>query len=209
MKTIFWNVDTQNDFMRKDGKLYIQDAETIEGSLLFLTEIAKERNIQVVNTADWHNDQTLEIDVNPDWINTFPQHCMQNTYGAQFIPVTTPDKPYIIEWAQEDFDLNEILFKRNIVLYKDKFDVFAGTPHAKTIVDLIKPDRVIVYGVATNVCVDQAVKGLLERKIQTYIPLDAIKEIPGLPLPFEDWTKRGAILTSTDEIYKMLEARGW
>ena len=29
MKTIFWNVDTQKDFMDPDGKLPIQDASEI------------------------------------------------------------------------------------------------------------------------------------------------------------------------------------
>lgn len=204
MKTIFWNVDTQYDFMRRNGKLYVQGAEKIEGNLAKLTKLAKIKNKKVVNTADWHNNNTLEISANPDWKLTFPEHCMQNTQGAEFVPATNPDNPYIIDWQQHDFDVREVAKNRNIILYKDKFDVFTGTPHADRVVKLLSPERAIVYGVATNVCVDCAVLGLLERKIKVYVPLDSIKEIPNLPLPYETWQRNGAILATTDEVIRML-----
>ena len=53
-------------------------------------------------------------------------------------------------------------------------------------------------------CVNDAVNGLLERKIQVYIPTDAIKELPNLPLPYESWIKKGAILTTTKDVCKFL-----
>lgn len=200
MKTIFWNVDTQYDFMRSDGKLYVQDAETIEKNLEKLTKFAEKNKIKVVNTADWHNEVSEEISSNPDFANTFPPHCIKNTPGAEYIPATKPKKPYEIDWEQKTFSINEILQKRNIVLYKDKFDVFIGTSHANDIVKILKPERAIVYGVATNVCVDCAVRGLLKRKIRVYVPTDAIKELPGLPLPYETWVKKGAKLITTKDV---------
>jgi len=204
MKTIFWNVDTQYDFMRSDGKLYVQGAEQIEGNLAKLTELAKAKGIKVVNTADWHKKDSEELSDNPDFIQTFPEHCMQNTQGASFIPATNPEDPYRIDWTQDKFDIGGAIQSRNVVLYKDKFDVFRGTPHANILVRQIAPDRAIVYGVATNVCVNDAVLGLLERKVQVYIPTDAIKELPNLPVPYETWKGKGAVLTTTNEVYKML-----
>lgn len=207
MKTIFWNVDTQYDFMRSDGKLYVPGAEQIEGNLARLTKLAKVKGIKIVNTADWHNEDSEELSANPDFNQTFPEHCMQNTRGAEFIPATNPENPYRVDWAQESFDLGEVMQRRNIVLYKDKFDVFAGTPHAEEVVRLLQPERAIIYGIATNVCVDCAVRGLLERKIQVYVLTDAIKELSNLPLPYETWQGKGAVLTTTDDIYKMLGKR--
>ncbi|MEK6933956.1 MAG: cysteine hydrolase family protein [Nanoarchaeota archaeon] len=207
MRTIFWNVDTQYDFMRSNGKLYVQGAEQIEGNLTRLTKLAKAGEIKVVNTGDWHNKFSKEISANPDYITTYPEHCMQNTQGAEFVPATNPENPYAIDWQQHDFDVREVAKNRNIILYKDKFDVFTGTPHADRVVKLLSPERAIVYGVATNVCVNDAVLGLLERKIQVYVLLDAIKEIPNWPLPYNTWKGRGAVLTTTDEIYRMLEER--
>ena len=94
-------------------------------------------------------------------------------------------------------------------MYKDKFDVFRGTPHADRVVEIMAPERAIVYGVATNVCVNDAVNGLLERNVQVYVPINAIKELPNLPLPYESWQVKGAVLTTTDEVYKMLEDAKW
>lgn len=205
MKTIFWNVDTQYDFMRPDGKLYVKGAEQIEQILEKLTNFAKEKGIKVVNTADWHNTNSEEISLNPDFITKFPEHCMQNTKGAEFVPATNPEKPYIIDWNQKDFEKNKLMNERNIVLYKDKFDVFKGTPHADKVVEIIAPQRAIVYGVATNVCVNDAVLGLLERKVKVYVPLDAIKELPNMLLPYRKWTEKRAIFTTSSEIYRMLE----
>jgi nicotinamidase/pyrazinamidase len=198
MKTIFWNVDTQYDFMKSDGKLYVKDAENIEKNLEKLTKFAEKNEIKVINTADWHNLDSGELSDSPDYMNSFPPHCMKGTSGAKYISETNPANPYKISWEQKDFDKEKVLKKRNIVLYKDKFDVFTGTPHAERVLEIIKPDRAIIYGVATNVCVDCAVRGLLERKIEVYVPLDAIKELPGLPLPYESW--KGAKFVTTKDV---------
>ena len=58
---LFWNVDTQNDFMKASGKLYVQDAEEIELTLERLTRFAKKYNIKVLNTCDFHNEKTIEL----------------------------------------------------------------------------------------------------------------------------------------------------
>ena len=211
MKTIFWNVDTQYDFMRNDenfkGALPVPNARNIEGNLARLTKFAKQKGIYVVNTADWHRKDSDELSDTPDFIKTFPVHCLQYTKGAEFVPATNPKDPYKIEWENRNLDLGEIIRRRNIVIYKDKFDVFTGNPKTEQIVEIINPNRAVVYGVATNVCVDCAVKGLLKRGVEVYVPTDAIKELPNLPLPYDSWKSEGAILTRTNDIYKMLEGR--
>ena len=88
---LFWNVDTQNDFMKASGKLYVQDAEEIELTLERLTRFAKKYNIKVLNTCDFHNEKTIELSSTPDFIATFPPHCMENTEGQDFVMATKPD----------------------------------------------------------------------------------------------------------------------
>ena len=51
---VFFDVDTQYGFMRKDGKLYVPDAESIIPNLKKLTQFAKKRNISVVASVDKH-----------------------------------------------------------------------------------------------------------------------------------------------------------
>ncbi len=209
MTTIFWNVDTQYDFMRSDGKLYVKGAEGIEKNLDKLTKLADYNNIKVVNTADWHIKTSKELSVTPDFIRTFPEHCMQYTRGAEFVPATNPGNPYKIDWKQATFDETLIKNKRNIILYKDEFDIFTGTPHVERVLEILRPERAFVYGVATNVCVDFAVKGLLNRKVKVYAVTDAMKELPNLPLEkvLNEWRKKGAKLVRTDQVQGILEDR--
>ena len=72
-KIIFWNVDTQIDFMLPEGKLYIQGAEKILPNLKLLTDYARKNEIKIVNTRDFHSINDKEISNTPDFVNTFPQ----------------------------------------------------------------------------------------------------------------------------------------
>lgn len=201
--TIFWNVDTQYDFMRADGKLAVPDAQSIEPNLERLTRYARERGIKVVNTRDWHTFASKEFSEQPDFTATFPPHCIQHTPGAEYVPATKPINAYEIDWRDNGFDEREVHSRRNIIIDKDAFDVFAGNPHTDGVIKTLKPKRAVVYGVATNYCVHFAVRGLLERGIEVYVVKDAIKEIPNCDLKeFLDtqWAAKGVKFTSTDSI---------
>ncbi|MFT4304416.1 MAG: cysteine hydrolase family protein [Candidatus Woesearchaeota archaeon] len=212
MKTVFWNVDTQYDFMRNDethkGRLPVQDAREIEGNLEKLTRLAAREGLQVVNTADWHVYGDVEInDDNPDFVNTFPMHCEAGTKGAQYIPATNPENPYVVDCRNPQYDLEKVKTARNLVLYKNKFDIFTGNPVADRVVDAVAPERVIVYGVATNVCNDFAVMGNVERGREVYAVVDAMKELPHLPLEvtLEKWKAAGVKFVKTDDVVKYLK----
>lgn len=201
-KILFWNTDTQKDFMKKNGKLYVQDAEEIIPNLGRLTSIARKKNIQVINTADWHYMESEEIAEEPDWIYTFPEHCMVGSEGADFIEETRPVDAVEVDWNKEYHydDLSETAKAHNIILLKDDFDVFKGNKNIDKLLMLIKPDIVIVYGVTSNICVDKAIRGLLDRKYQVYVVRDAIKKLPHLPDPVKNWEALGARLVNTSEV---------
>ena len=44
-RVIFWDVDTQYDFMKADGKLYVPDAEQLIPNLKKLTDFALFQNL--------------------------------------------------------------------------------------------------------------------------------------------------------------------
>ena len=203
-KILFWNVDTQYDFMRKNGKLYVQDAELIEPNLQLLTNAAKEKNIQVVNSADAHTIHSKEISNSPDFQNTFPEHCIIGTSGFEYIEATKPEKPFIVKYTDVILNSKKIINTRNIVIYKDVFDVFEGNKHTKEIVKLINPEIVIIFGVTTNVCVDQAVMGLTKMGKTIIVVKDAIKELPNLQSPEEKWIKNSVIFMNTREIFEWI-----
>ena len=204
---LFWNVDTQIDFIYPRGKLYVQDAENLRPQWKRLTQLADKKKIQVVNTADYHYPNSAELDANPDFEKTFPEHCMANTRGADFIKETDPEDAVIFDWDKEYLltpELFELGKYRNFIIRKDAFDVFSGNPATEVILKNIKPDTIVVYGVTTNVCVDAAVKGLTRKVKNVYVVKDAIKELPNLPLPFNDWKKKGVLMIQLKELEKML-----
>ncbi|MDX8341032.1 isochorismatase family cysteine hydrolase [Draconibacterium sp. IB214405] len=203
-KVIFWNVDTQVDFVEPEGKLYVQGAEKIKPLWQQITDFAKQKNITVVNTADFHYPESAELSDEPDFVNTFPQHCMANTTGAEYVAETQPNNPVVFEW-NEDYDSFEAVRKaRNIVIRKDAFDVFAGNPFTDNVLQLLSPETVVVYGVTTNVCVNDAVVGLSKRVKRVIVVKDAIKELPNIPLPFDVWKKLGVEMMTFEELAAQL-----
>jgi len=206
-KVLFWNVDTQNDFMLKDGKLSVPDAGRIVKNLKTLTRLAKEKGIQVVSTCDWHNSATYEISHTPDFKSKFPEHCMENTDGAKFIPETMPDESDSIEvdWDIVNSEEDNVIVAgmRNIILKKDKFDAFEGNPNTDALLRELKPTLVYVYGVASEVCVNFAILGLLKRGYEVVIVIDAIQglgDAKAVASFIDTWTKMGAKLHTTAQI---------
>ena len=202
MKRIFWNVDTQFDFMRPDGKLYIEGAEKIEPKLEQLTIYADSTDDQKVNTGDKHNKDSEELSAEPDFVSTFPEHCMEETMGVEYVPATSVRDSYKVDWTDETFDMEKLRGSKDITIYKDAFDVFAGNKHTESIVEALNPDEVIGYGVAGNVCLDFAVMGLVDRGYKVYVPTNAIEWLPNLPKEevLQKWEDSGVKLTTVDDI---------
>jgi nicotinamidase/pyrazinamidase len=204
---LFWNVDTQIDFIEPTGKLYVKGAEKLKPVLGKITKFASENQIRVINTCDFHLINSFELSSHPDFKTTFPEHCMAGTRGAEYIAETKPELPAIVDWMTQLAILPQLANARqfrNIVIRKDAFDVFEGNPYTYKILNLIRPDKVFVYGVSTNVCVDKAVYGLAKLGYKVYVLEDAIKELPKIPLPFKHWKELGVKMIDFGKIKKYL-----
>ena len=205
---LFWNVDTQKDFVLPTGKLYVQDAELLKSKWKKITQFAKENSIRVVNTADYHYSGSAELSSNPNFVNTFPPHCMANTEGAEYVTETNPENPVVFDWDKNYRNFIELIEtdkSRNIVIRKDAFDVFKGNKITESVVKYLSPKTVVVYGVTTNVCVNDAVVGLSGRGVNIFVIGDAIKELPNIPLPFENWKKLGVKMIHLNDLEKLLK----
>ena len=203
---LFWNVDTQIDFVEPKGKLYVPGAEMLKPTWKWITEKAQTKKIRVINTADFHYNNSAELSLTPDFVTTFPEHCMANTEGANYITETKPEDPLIFDWNKKYAVSQKILDSRNIVIRKDAFDVFKGNPYTESVLKIISPETVVVYGVTTNVCVNDAVVGLAGRVRKVLVVEDAIKELPNIPLPFNNWNKLGVEMITTSELKNLLES---
>jgi len=201
-KTIAWNVDTTGDFMYTNGGLYVPKAEDIIPNLNRLTKYFNRRGIQVINTQDWHNEDTEEISNTPDFVNTFPKHGMQNTELAEFIPEVATylnASLSICEWEKEysNREILNILLSRNIVIRKDHRNAFKGNINTSRIVSAIHPERIYVYGVATDYCVDEIVMEFTKlRDVDVIVITDAIKEVKSISA-IDKWVSHGVKLIKT------------
>jgi len=205
-RVIFWDVDTQYDFMHADGKLSVPEAERIIPNLQRLTDYAHGHGICVVASADDHVMSDPEISNSPDWRNTFPPHCMRGTPGQKKIPETTLRDPLILEPARTDATLlaDRLRAHRGDVLFhKHRFDVFTNE-NVSAVLDVLAPDDIVLYGVATDVCDKAAVEGLLERRPHTrlFVVTDAVKGIDKdvSEQLLKDWGDEGVRLVKTKEV---------
>ena len=210
MKILFWNVDTQKDFVNKDGKLAVENAVNIKTKLKSLTQLAKDYDVQVVNTADFHRIDDAELSKEPDFMTTFPYHCIENSEGAEFIDETKPADSannVTINYNDAEVNVNQLYNAQNIIIRKNKFDVFEGNPYTSQVLDILGPDIVVVYGVATNVCVNCAVLGLASRGYKVVVAMDAIKELPNLDVHniMCDWEKIGVKKASVKTVKLLVE----
>jgi nicotinamidase/pyrazinamidase len=156
---ILWDVDTQIDFVRADGKLAVPGAEEIVPAMQKLVAAAREAGIPHVASADDHELSDSEISEQPDYETTYPPHCLRGTRGARKIDETDQLDPVPIGLSPLD---EKWLRGREFLLLKKHFDVFTN-PNTERLLGHLDPDEVILFGVATDVCDDAAIRGLLAR----------------------------------------------
>jgi nicotinamidase/pyrazinamidase len=163
-KTILWDVDTQVDFMYPDGKLYVPSAEETVPAMRRLVQAARTAGVVHVASADDHELTDPEISADPDWRNTYPPHCLRGTRGAQKIPETEQEDPLPLALLSFPPGLVPGLVegRREILLLKKNFNVFTN-PNTEALLDALDPDEIVVFGVATDVCDDAAIRGFLQR----------------------------------------------
>jgi len=205
-RVIFWDVDTQYDFMHPDGKLYVPEAERVIGNLKRLTDYAHGHGVRVVASADDHVSTHPEISDRPDWKSTFPPHCMRGTPGQKKIPETALANPLVIEPAPADAKAiaeRVRAHKGDVLFHKHRFDVFSNA-NVDTVLDVLAPDDIVLYGVATDVCDKAAIEGLLERRPHTrlFVVTDAVKGIDKdvSEQLLKEWGEEGVRLVNTKEV---------
>jgi nicotinamidase/pyrazinamidase len=160
---ILWDVDTQVDFMLPEGKLYVPGAEDTAPAMKRLVEAARAAGIVHVASADDHELTDDEISDSPDFQKTYPPHCLRGTRGARKIPETEQQDPVPITLERLP---KRYLEGREFLLLKKSFDVFTN-PNTESLLERLDPDEIVLFGVATDVCDDAAIRGFLklERKV--------------------------------------------
>jgi nicotinamidase/pyrazinamidase len=159
MKRVLWDVDTQVDFVHADGKLAVPDAPSAVPAMARLVEAARAAGIPHVASGDDHELTDAEISESPDYLATYPPHCLRGTRGAEKVAETRQEDPVPLALTVVP---DRWLHGREFLLLKKSFDVFTN-PNAEHLLEVLGPDEVVLFGVATDVCDDAAIRGLLAR----------------------------------------------
>lgn len=132
-------VDVQNDFC-EGGSLEVRGARKVVGAINALLE--RDHGYRhVVASKDHHVAPGDHFAEQPDYVSSWPRHCVSGTYGAEFHP-----------------DLNtasvEAVFLKGA--YEAAYSAFDGVADGVSLEDWLRAhdvDEVDIAGIATDYCV--------------------------------------------------------
>jgi nicotinamidase/pyrazinamidase len=164
---VFWEVDTQADFMLPGGKLYVPGAERLLPNIRKLTNAARQGRVFLVSHGCYHAKDDPEF-------RTFPPHCIKGTEGAAFVPEALTDKVVVVPNDPSAVVPKDLSPYQQILFEKQTLDIFASR-HANKFMKRFGDDvEFVVFGVVTEYCVRLAAKGLLDRGRRVSVVEDAI-----------------------------------
>ncbi|MBZ5635261.1 MAG: cysteine hydrolase [Acidobacteriia bacterium] len=191
MKTVFFDVDTQLDFLYPAGALYVPGAESIVSHVAALHRYAADHGIPVVSTIDAHTENDPEF---RDW----PPHCVTGTAGQQKPAATLLEPRTTLRSARQDFDLKDA---RQILLEKQSVDCFTNA-NLPALLDRLRAEQCVIYGVVTEICVKNAALGLLKSGRRVELVTDAVRSLDDAKCSqfFQEFAAAGGETTTVQQV---------
>lgn len=132
-------VDVQNDFC-EGGSLAVVGGQAVVGKINDLLA-GPHGYDHIVATADHHIDPGSHFSDTPDFVDSWPRHCVAGTHGADFHP-------------DLDTATFEAVFRKGE--YAAAYSGFEGEADGVGLADWLRSrgvDRVDIAGIATDYCV--------------------------------------------------------
>lgn len=137
-------VDVQNDFTER-GALGVAGGDAVAGRIsAYLAAHADEYGI-IVASRDWHNgddDNGGHFSETPDFIDTWPVHCVAGTFGAEY---------------DEGFDTSRVTHHLKKGQGRPAYSLFEGIgDDGRTAAQLLDEHGILdidIAGIATDYCV--------------------------------------------------------
>ena len=134
-------VDVQNDFC-EGGSLAVAGGAAVVAGISRLLATEPERWDHVVATKDHHVDPGAHFGDPPDFVNSWPRHCVAGSQGAEFHPDLATDRI-------------EAVFEKGA--WQAAYSGFEGTTEgAESLADWLRRHEVTavdLVGIATDHCV--------------------------------------------------------
>jgi len=191
MKTVFFDVDTQIDFLYPAGALYVPGAETMVDRVAALNRYAAAHGIVVVSDMDAHTEDDPEF-------KTWPPHCVAGTAGQQKPAATLLERRIVVPNAPCELKLEGV---EQVLLEKQTLDCFTNVNLPK-LLERLGAGRYIVYGVVTEICVKCAAWGLLKTGQRVELVTDAVRSLDDSAAKqmMAEFSAAGGVLTTAAEV---------
>lgn len=165
-RTIFFDIDTQIDFVYPAGALYVPGAERILPAIERLNRFAADSGIPLISTTDAHAEDDPEF-------RQWPPHCVAGTMGQRKPEATLLARRVVVPTVPGDYPVEGA---EQIILEKQALDAFTN-PNLSRILERLDAGRCVVYGVVTEYCVRCAALGLLRLGKPVEVVTDAIQTL--------------------------------
>lgn len=215
LRSIFVDVDVQNDFCDPGGALYVKGSPG--DRFREITAWAVAHGTPIVGSVDSHAWDAWEFASSaakgPGGERpNFPDHCVKGTAGWLKLPGTLPPRfRFIPNVPEAPVDAINAIARElregatnGVYFEKEVYSLFAN-PLAerflRALLDGASPEFV-VFGVATDYCVRAAALGLAERGFHTTVLTDAIAGITpeGVEASLAEMRAAGVKLARTADI---------
>jgi nicotinamidase/pyrazinamidase len=161
MKNALLIVDLQNDFI-EGGSLPVQGGRTVVAMVSRHLRHFRGEYQFVVATRDYHEDPGDHFSDQPDFVNTWPRHCVIGTQGAA---LCAP----ILNLVREKY-IHAVIDKGRHAAALSGFDGF--DPRGHTLYDVLREARVEhvdICGLVTEFCVRATALDARKKELQVRI----------------------------------------
>jgi nicotinamidase/pyrazinamidase len=165
---LFWDVDTQVDFMHPDGKLYVPGAENVIPNIQRLNTSARQNGVLIISSTDAHQP------TDPEFAD-YPPHCLAGTPGQEKVEGTVLPRHFVIPNRRVDIP-QDLMSYDQVIVQKQATDVFTN-PNMEALLQRLEQREIVLYGVVTEICVEKAAHGLIRRGYRVNVVEDAIRHL--------------------------------
>jgi len=164
-------VDVQNDFTDPSGGLAVADAEAILPEVNARIGACRDAGGLVVYTQDWHPQRTPHFTTDG---GPWPVHCVAGTWGAELHPQLAVDGPVVRKGVDGGDGYSGFSVR----------DPVSGDVTRTELGSLLEThgaERVVVVGLAGDVCVAATAEDAKALGYETVLPLAATRMVELAP----------------------------
>jgi nicotinamidase/pyrazinamidase len=156
-------IDVQNDFC-EGGALACEGGSAVAGKITSFLKVQKANYDFVIASRDWHTPEQSNdghfapFGTEPDFVSTWPIHCVADTFGAEYHP-------------NLDQSLIDIHIKKG--QGANGYSIFDGTDEQGVpfpdLLKSLKVSKVDVVGIATDYCVRASALDAVSRNLDVTV----------------------------------------